>query len=76
LPTRATVRVIFDQGFGPWWTSHYAKWHHFGDAAAHQIKDIERLNALDLHARGVSATSSQPPEKAMLRKSAHGHDGA
>lgn len=56
-----TVRVIFDQGFGPWRTPHYTKWHHFGDTAAQQIKELGGLNA-HLAARAPSyiiVTSSE-----------------
>ena len=49
----ATVRVVLDQGFGPWRTPRYAKWDHFGEGADQQLRHIERFNAM-IEARGAS----------------------
>jgi ATP-dependent helicase YprA (DUF1998 family) len=48
----ATVRVVLDQGFGPWRTPRYAKFD-FGDAVDRQITKITAFSAL-IEARGAS----------------------
>ncbi|MGW8191965.1 DEAD/DEAH box helicase [Sphingomonas hankookensis] len=49
----ATVRVVLDQGFGPWRTPRYAKWDHFGEPPEQQLRHIDRYNAM-IEARGAS----------------------
>lgn len=49
----ATVRVVLDQGFGPWRTPRYAKWNHFGEPPEQQLRHIDRFNAI-IEARGAS----------------------
>lgn len=47
-----TVRVVLDQGFGPWRTPRYAKFD-FGDAVDRQIRKIAAYSAM-IEARGTS----------------------
>lgn len=47
------VRVVFDQGFGPWRTPSFARWPHFGDAAPQQATKIASYSAM-IEARGPS----------------------
>jgi hypothetical protein len=48
-----TVRVVLDQGFGPWRAPSFARWRYFGDSAEEQIRRIEDFNA-EVTARGAS----------------------
>jgi ATP-dependent helicase YprA (DUF1998 family) len=48
-----TVRLVFDQGFGPWRTPRYAKWDHFGADVGQQLRKIRDFNAI-IEARGPS----------------------
>lgn len=47
------VRVILDQGFGPWRAPAFAKWDHFGDDKVTQTRKISQFNAM-LSAQGPS----------------------
>ncbi|MEA1071764.1 DEAD/DEAH box helicase [Sphingomonas sp. LY160] len=47
------VRIVFDQGFGPWRTPRYARWDHFGDAPERQIVMLAAFSAM-VTARGPS----------------------
>lgn len=46
-----TVRVVLDQGFGPWRTPSFARWNHFGDPADVQATKISSYSAI-VEARG------------------------
>jgi DEAD/DEAH box helicase domain-containing protein len=48
----ARVRVVLDQGFGPWRTPHYARFD-FGDAATNQARKLAKFDAI-LAARGAT----------------------
>lgn len=48
-----TVRLVLDQGFGPWRTPRFAKWDHFGADAERQLRKIREYNAI-VEARGPS----------------------
>lgn len=48
-----TVKLVLDQGFGPWRTPRYARWDHFGDAADRQAVKIASFSAL-IAASGTS----------------------
>lgn len=47
------VRIVLDQGLGPWRTPRYARWDHFGDAPERQIEKLANYSAL-IAARGPS----------------------
>ena len=49
----AGVRIVLDQGFGPWRTPRFARWDHFGDAPERQVFKIATYSAL-IAARGAS----------------------
>ena len=48
-----TVRIVLDQGFGPWRTPRFARWGHFGDDPKRQVAKIANYSAL-IAARGPS----------------------
>lgn len=47
------VRLVFDQGFGPWHTPRFARWNHFGANIEQQLRKIQDYNAI-IEARGPS----------------------